>query len=255
MQVRLNNRSGNRKPSANITEGRVEVSFDYGRSWRSICSSHWSFREGNVICRQLGLGYALESTQNQKFGNKRTNPWGMVGTVCRGSETRLRDCYREAQYPRACNATNKNVAVVKCVRKLPDLTLVVPEIQRSTHLDIQPMSRLTCAMEEKCVSNDAYEIVRTQPEAERKLLRFTTRAKNVGTLDFSPYHNFDRWQWHQCHMHYHSMEAFADFDVYNMQYQKVAQGHKASFCLMDSGCDRGIRRKYSCGNRTQGEYN
>lgn len=252
MRVRLNNRLDNQRPMSNVREGRVEVSLNFGRTWGTICATHWSFREANVVCRQLGLGYAVVSAQNQRFGNNTRFPWGMVGTLCRGNERTLRDCYRERQYPRACNATNKNVAVVRCVQRMADLRLGLADIQRTAFLDTQPLSRLTCAMEENCLSRDAYEIIRTQPQAMRKLLRFATKAENVGTADFSPYMNFQQWQWHQCHMHYHSMEAFANFDVYDMQYRRMAQGHKASFCLMDSGCISGITPRFSCGNVTQG---
>lgn len=164
----------------------------------------------------------------------------------------LRDCFRESQYPKVCNANNSNIAVVRCVEKISDLSLGLPEIERSAYLDSQTLASLKCAMEENCVSRDAYQIVLTQPMALRKLLRFTTKAENVGSADFSPYANYDQWEWHQCHMHYHSMESFASFDIYNMQYQKMAQGHKASFCLMDTVCKTGITPKYTCGNKTQG---
>ena len=250
--LRLNNRFDRKEPSVHIREGRVEISFDYGRSWGTICATYWSFREANVVCRQLNLGYASLSNQTQQFGNSDSYPWVMVGTLCRGTERNLRDCFREAKYPKVCNATNKNIAVVRCVEKLSDLSLGLNDIQQSLFLDSQPLSSLTCAMEENCLARDAYRIILTQPQAMRKLLRFTTRAENVGSADFSPYANFDQWQWHECHNHYHSMEKFASFDIYDMQYQKVAEGHKASFCLMDTACKSGITPKFTCGNMTQG---
>ncbi|XP_073817825.1 lysyl oxidase-like 1 [Musca autumnalis] len=252
MRVRLNNAVDNPKPLPNIREGRVEISTDFGRSWGTVCATHWSFREANVVCRQLNLGYAVATNQTTQFGNSTTHPWGIVGTLCRGSEKLLRDCYRESTYPKICNASNPNVAVVKCIAKISDLKLGLEEIQRHAYLDTQPLAKLKCAMEENCLSRDAYELVRTQPGALRKLLRFETKAENVGSADFSPYANYDQWQWHQCHLHYHSMEAFASFDIYDFSYRKMAQGHKASFCLMDTSCRPGVRRKYTCGNRDQG---
>lgn len=253
MMVRINNRPPNQTPMPNIREGRVEISTDFGRSWGTVCATNWSFREANVVCRQLNLGYANATTQTQRFGNSTTHPWGIVGTLCRGTEKMLRDCFRESKYPDACNATNSNVVVVQCADKIPDLKLNVEEIQKTTFLDTQPLDRLKCAMEENCLSRDAYEIVRTEPQALRKLLRFATKAENVGMADFSPYANFDQWRWHQCHLHYHSMEAFASFDIYDLQYRQMADGHKASFCLMDSECRPGIQPKHTCGNRQQGK--
>ncbi|XP_075170512.1 lysyl oxidase-like 1 isoform X2 [Haematobia irritans] len=252
MVVRLNNVGPKQSPMANVREGRVEISTDFGRTWGTICSTHWSFREANVVCRQLKMGFAGATNQSTHFGNSLNHPWGIVGTLCRGNEKNLRDCFRESTYPTACNSANKNVAVVKCIDKIPDLKLGLEDIQRTVTLDMQPLSRLKCALEEKCLSNDAYELARTHPHSQRKLLRFNTKAENVGQADFSPYSNFDQWQWHQCHLHYHSMEEFASFDIFDMQYRKVAQGHKASFCLMDTVCRAGITPRHTCGNRQQG---
>jgi lysyl oxidase-like protein 2/3/4 len=42
------------------------------------------------------------------------------------------------------------------------------------------------------------------------------------------------------------MEVFATFDVINEQGEKVAEGHKASFCLEDNLCKEGIEPRYAC---------
>ena len=34
-----------------------------------------------------------------------------------------------------------------------------------------------------------------------------------------------------------------------MQGQRIAEGHKASFCLEDSQCDRGVGKMYNCTNK------
>lgn len=44
------------------------------------------------------------------------------------------------------------------------------------------------------------------------------------------------------------MEVFATFDIFDRTGVKVAQGHKASFCLEDSQCLPGIPKKYNCAN-------
>lgn len=44
------------------------------------------------------------------------------------------------------------------------------------------------------------------------------------------------------------MEVFATFDIFDLDGRKVAQGHKASFCLEDSSCLPGVARKYNCAN-------
>lgn len=48
--------------------------------------------------------------------------------------------------------------------------------------------------------------------------------------------------------HYHSMEVFAHFDIIDSRGNKVAEGHKASFCLEDNECHTNIPKKYACAN-------
>jgi hypothetical protein len=48
--------------------------------------------------------------------------------------------------------------------------------------------------------------------------------------------------------HYHSMEVFAHFDIINSFGVKVAEGHKASFCLEDNQCTHNTEPVYKCAN-------
>lgn len=44
------------------------------------------------------------------------------------------------------------------------------------------------------------------------------------------------------------MEVFATFDIINDKGEKVAEGHKASFCLEDNLCKEGVEPRYACTN-------
>ncbi|XP_032082379.1 protein-lysine 6-oxidase-like [Thamnophis elegans] len=49
------------------------------------------------------------------------------------------------------------------------------------------------------------------------------------------------------------MEAFSNYDLLDVvSHEKVAEGHKASFCLEDTSCDAGFRRRYACTAHIQG---
>ena len=43
------------------------------------------------------------------------------------------------------------------------------------------------------------------------------------------------------------MEVFAHFDLFDLKSNyRIAEGHKASFCLEDNDCSNGIQPKYKC---------
>ncbi len=44
------------------------------------------------------------------------------------------------------------------------------------------------------------------------------------------------------------MEVFAHFDVLSSSGERIAEGHKASFCLEDNFCSGGAEPKYDCEN-------
>ncbi|XP_022526836.2 protein-lysine 6-oxidase [Astyanax mexicanus] len=133
---------------------------------------------------------------------------------------------------------------------LPDLVADPHYVQTSTYVQRVPMYNLRCAAEENCLaSSSAY----ARDYDTRVLLRFPQRVKNQGTADFLPSRPRHAWEWHQCHQHYHSMNEFCHYDLLDASTQsRVAEGHKASFCLEDTSCDPGYYRRYACTSHTQG---
>ncbi|XP_060934694.1 lysyl oxidase-like 5a [Limanda limanda] len=135
---------------------------------------------------------------------------------------------------------------------LPDLVPDPYYIQAASYIQRVQMYALRCAAEENCLSRSAYHPSVSDLDY-RVLLRFPQRVKNQGTADFLPVKPRHDWEWHSCHQHYHSMEAFSNYDLLDVSTgEKVAEGHKASFCLEDTSCDRGVRRRFACTSHTQG---
>uniref|UniRef100_A0A668AZB4 protein-lysine 6-oxidase n=1 Tax=Myripristis murdjan TaxID=586833 RepID=A0A668AZB4_9TELE len=137
-------------------------------------------------------------------------------------------------------------------RGLPDLVPDPNYVQASTYIQRAHMYSLRCAAEEKCLSSTAYNSETTDYDV-RVLLRFPQRVKNQGTADFMPNRPRHTWEWHSCHQHYHSMDEFSHYDLLEVSTgRKVAEGHKASFCLEDTTCDFGHLKRYACTSHTQG---
>ncbi|XP_051579695.1 lysyl oxidase homolog 1-like isoform X1 [Myxocyprinus asiaticus] len=137
-------------------------------------------------------------------------------------------------------------------RGLPDLVPDPNYVQASTYIQRAHMYSLRCAAEEKCLASSAYSDDTTDYNV-RVLLRFPQRVKNQGTADFMPNRPRHTWEWHSCHQHYHSMDEFSHYDLLEVSTgRKVAEGHKASFCLEDTTCDFGHLKRYACTSHTQG---
>ncbi|TNN58074.1 Protein-lysine 6-oxidase [Liparis tanakae] len=135
---------------------------------------------------------------------------------------------------------------------LPDLVPDPYAIQAGAYIQRMQMFALRCAAEENCLARSAYGPAVRDIDF-RVLLRFPQKVKNQGTTDFLPIKPRYQWDWHSCHQHFHSMEAFSNYDLLDIVTgQKVAEGHKASFCLEDTGCEPGFRRRYACTSHTQG---
>ncbi|KAK1804129.1 hypothetical protein P4O66_020171, partial [Electrophorus voltai] len=229
-------------------EGRVEV--QVGSRWGFMCSDGWSTREAMVSCRQLGLSYALHAiTETWYWDSTNVTEMVMSGVKCHGDEMTLTDC--QHHHVVSCKRTEAQFAAgVICSDSASDLVLNAPLVEQSVYIEDRLLHLLYCAAEENCLAKSAAHA--NWPYGQRRLLRFSSEIHNIGRADFRPRLGRHSWVWHECHRHYHSMDVFTHYDLLALNGTKVADGHKASFCLEDTDChegsSEGVSKRYECAN-------
>nr|UYB00911.1 WC1 [Sus scrofa] len=100
--------------------GRVEMNISGG--WRTLCASHWTMANANVVCRQLGCGVALSTPKGAEGGDpmwKARFHCGNASVICSGNQTQvLPQCNDSLSEPAGSAASEEGTANCSDSRQL-----------------------------------------------------------------------------------------------------------------------------------------
>ncbi|KAJ8377438.1 hypothetical protein AAFF_G00259960 [Aldrovandia affinis] len=93
--------------------GRVEVYRSH--QWGTVCGRGWDLRDADVVCRELGCGWATGAPRNALFGKGSGVIW-LTGVQCSGDEDELAQCHTRRIWSAAeeSHCSHRDDAAAEC---------------------------------------------------------------------------------------------------------------------------------------------
>ena len=105
---------------SNIISYQGTVYHYYNNTWAILCDEGWNLQSANVVCKQLGLGKAINSSTSD-FSSISMKNFLLTNTNCNGKEEFLKDCMLTGnQWEIVQTCPGSYVAEVICEGKVHD---------------------------------------------------------------------------------------------------------------------------------------